>query len=298
VQDGNWHNFVCSVGSSSISLYVDGVLQATGSHDNSLTTNNTAFEVGRGQHFDDNEFDGNIDEVRIYSRALLASEISYLYNKGKPIAHYKFDEGSGSIAYDSSGNGNTGTLSGSWATSTAWVAGKYGTALDFDGSDDHITIPDGTVPTAPRTVSMWFKSDNIASEQSLFFVGPTSGCNPSSQRLAISIESLTNKLVYHTGCGVEQSTSDLTSERWYHVVLVLTANTDSKIYLDGLLVSDSTDGQSIGALNNALIGAEWAGGAKTRYFNGLIDDVRIYNYARTPQEIQLDYNAGLGTYFR
>jgi hypothetical protein len=88
-----------------------------------------------------------IDEVRVYNKELSDAEIRYIYNKGGPAMHYKFDEGSGGTAYDSSGNledgggKNTGALQ-DIATSTIWVSGKYGTALDLDGTDDFLVIGD------------------------------------------------------------------------------------------------------------------------------------------------------------
>jgi len=54
------------------------------------------------------------------------------------VAHWTFDEGSGDIAYDSSGNGNDGTLNGG----PVWVVGKIGGALEFDGADDFVSVPD------------------------------------------------------------------------------------------------------------------------------------------------------------
>ena len=57
------------------------------------------------------------------------------------VGYWTFDEGSGTTAVDSSGNGNTGTLNGSM-TGNDWVPGKYGSSLDFDGSDDYINVDD------------------------------------------------------------------------------------------------------------------------------------------------------------
>ncbi len=52
------------------------------------------------------------------------------------VAHWTFDEGSGNIAYDSSGNGNDGTINGA-----EWDAGKYGPALHFNGQDNYVEVP-------------------------------------------------------------------------------------------------------------------------------------------------------------
>ena len=52
------------------------------------------------------------------------------------VAHWTFDEGSGNIAYDSSGNGNNGTINGA-----EWGDGKYGKALQFNGQDNYVEMP-------------------------------------------------------------------------------------------------------------------------------------------------------------
>ncbi|MHC4363403.1 MAG: LamG-like jellyroll fold domain-containing protein, partial [Planctomycetota bacterium] len=92
-------------------------------------------------------FKGKIDDVKIYGRALSAEQIERLYQSRaaiyqKPsassglIAHWKFDEGSGSIAYDSVGK-NQGAVHGA-----AWTTGRIGGALNFDGADDYVDVDD------------------------------------------------------------------------------------------------------------------------------------------------------------
>jgi len=102
--------------------------------------------MGIGGGWSGEYFNGLIDEVRIYNRALSAEEIRYHYNRGRPVAHWKFDEGSGGSIYDATDNNNDGVLhlgtSGNTATGSAWVAGKHGLALSFDGVDDYVEVPD------------------------------------------------------------------------------------------------------------------------------------------------------------
>lgn len=94
----------------------------------------------------------SIDEVRVYTDSLSASEIQTIYNASAPVAssgtledglvaHYKFDENTGSTAYDSADT-NNGTLTN--MASNDWVAGVHGRALDFDGSNDYIAIASDT----------------------------------------------------------------------------------------------------------------------------------------------------------
>src|SRR5690606_26203607 len=95
--------------------------------------------------------DGQIDHVKIYDYARTPAQIAYDYNRGKPLAHWRFDECEGAVAHDSSGNehhgtiniGATGTQStaGTCQTSGAWANGKDGKfsgSLNFDGEDDWV----------------------------------------------------------------------------------------------------------------------------------------------------------------
>ena len=70
------------------------------------------------------------------------------------VGHWKFDEGSGTKAYDSSGNGNDGTFNGN----PKWVAGHFGTAVEFDGSDDWIECGnDQSLDLTKWTITFWLK---------------------------------------------------------------------------------------------------------------------------------------------
>jgi hypothetical protein len=69
------------------------------------------------------------------------------------VAHLSFDESSGNVAHDTSGNGNDGTLNGD----PQWVAGRVGGALDFDGSGDYVEIP--RIVQDDFTLAAWIKTD-------------------------------------------------------------------------------------------------------------------------------------------
>src|SRR5690606_38002549 len=118
-------------------------------------------------------FKGLIDDVRIYSEALSAAQVQALY-QGKDVddtnleGWWKFDDNTGTSATDSSGNGNTGTISGATWVSDWWRLPQWGdaiedsNALSFDGTDDFITVADdnsldfGT--TTDFSISAWFRT--------------------------------------------------------------------------------------------------------------------------------------------
>jgi len=107
-------------------------------------------------------FQGAIDEVRIYNKALTTADIQTLYQQTATssstnvpglVAYWNFDEGSGTIAADSSGNGNNGTL----VNGPSWTNGIKGKALLFDGVDDNVTVPNSNSLNLANsfTLSAW-----------------------------------------------------------------------------------------------------------------------------------------------
>ena len=229
-----------------------------------LTDTTNARIIGRVSA---NYFNGSIDSVRIYNRALSAEEVRYHYNRGGPVAHWRFDEGEGQTAFDETGNNNDGTLGASTAAATddpTWVAGKYGSALNFDGIDDYVDVGDIT-ETSVKTVELWVKPDavNVTEEpldlNGTKYVKITSGI--------VSGEDFTSPTIY-----IDGSTGTTITAAWHHIAI--TTNT-------GFSASDV----DIGRLNAV-------------YFHGSIDDVRIYNYARTQEQILMDYNAGYAAHLK
>ena len=111
-----------------------------------------------------NTFDGRIDDVRLYDYVLSQKQIMQLYNRAKPVAQYKFDEGAGLTAYDESDYNNDGTLTNFPTDGTNWVTGKFGKALEFDGADDIITVTDSASVDIGQqlTATGWFKVDDTA----------------------------------------------------------------------------------------------------------------------------------------
>ncbi len=84
-------------------------------------------------------WNGQIDDVRLYKRALSSADITALYNFAPgPRVYLKMDEGSGTSANDSSGNARTGTINGN----PIWAPGKYGAGLKMDGTGDDISVGD------------------------------------------------------------------------------------------------------------------------------------------------------------
>jgi len=123
IRDGKWHFIVGVVTGSELKVYVDGNLEATNTQTITPFDYDGSAMVGKaGSRFTE----GVIDEVRIYNRALTQEEIIQLYKGGHIwkglVLWLKFDEGTGTTAYDSSGYGNHGTIYGAtWTDQSAMI---------------------------------------------------------------------------------------------------------------------------------------------------------------------------------
>jgi hypothetical protein len=190
------------------------------------------------------------------------------------IAHWQFDESSGSIAHDSSGNGKNGALKGN----PQWVAGRIGGAIQLDGVDDYVEVGSvGISGTDQRTIAGWAKASttDIPPWTSVFgFVpdGDTDGTY-----YDIEVDDAGNYIVFVGGWGAIFIPVDT---QWHHFAANYNGQGGSW-FLDGRLI-DSLDGE-IGTIDRVRIGTR---PSTSNFFPGLIDDVRIYNTVLTQAEIK------------
>ena len=199
------------------------------------------------------------------------------------IGWWRFDEGSGTVARDSSGRGNDGAIKGD----PQWVAGKTGSALELDGNGDYVEVGGvGISGTAPRTVAGWAKASttSIPSWTTIFGFAP--GGSTDGTYFDIEVDDTGNYVVNIQGW---QAILGPVDTQWHHFAATY-SGAGGSWYLDGQLV-DSLDG-AVGTIDQVRIGA---GLSSSNYFPGVVDDVRIYDRSLTPDEI-MKLMAGPGAY--
>jgi hypothetical protein len=157
---------------TSIQLYVNGVETSysggTNSTSNTLHTDAAKNLLLGNEPLVADDYVGQIDEVRLYGRVLSPQEVLDLYNSTpSPVAHWNLDENSSTTANDSSANENSGTLT----NSPSWVTGKYGNAVSFAGSNQHITRADDPdldfEASNAFTLETWFKHGTASATETL-----------------------------------------------------------------------------------------------------------------------------------
>ena len=262
-----------------------------------------------------NSFNGQIDEVRIYNRALSAQEIKTLYNQGASkfnasptskltsglVGYWTMDgkdiNWSANTMTDKSGNANTGAIT-NMSTTTSPVIGKLGQALKFDGVNDYVQIyttggaPSGLIfQTAPFSVSFWIKSPNNSDWHSDFLISSRRNYGYTFQHRS---DGSLRWLLNDAG-GIDYiDASGVLDDTWHHVV-GLRDGTNVRMYVDSVEKTPVTDnGRDVydestpPALRFGVDGAS----IPASFHGGLIDDVRIYNRALSQSEIKQLYNMG------
>ena len=291
---GNWYHLVGTCDGSTMKLYVNGNLIDSKSVSGTIT--NYEKSVYFGKHTNphaDVYLPGLIDEIRIYSRALTASEILNHYNNPGSglVAHWKFDEGSGSTAYDSSGNDIHGTIYGA-----TWTNGISEDALSFDGVNDYIDFGSSTLNNVPYlSIEFWMKyrtnegaSDDETNPTNYILAKQTGTGYNRNYCLTLGSQEIYFGFCDGTSSYSWISSGQLIANSWYHVV-VTRDGSYARIYIDGELVGSVPYTFAPTTNSNPLFIGSGNGDAG-RYFDGLIDEFRIYNCALTASEIEEHYN--------
>ncbi len=197
------------------------------------------------------------------------------------VAAYSFDEGSGTVLHDSSGNGNNGTI-----TNATWsTAGKYGDALSFNGTSALVTIPDSTSLhlTTGMTLEAWVDPSAVSSVwRDVIYKG-----NDNYFLEATSTQSKVPAAGATLGSSdvATYGTAALTANTWAFLTETYNGSTLA-LYVNGTQVSSLAETGNIATSTNSLqIGGDSIYG---QFFAGLIDNVRIYNTALTQSQIQSD----------
>ncbi|NCB85754.1 MAG: LamG domain-containing protein [Bacteroidia bacterium] len=311
--NNEWHHVVAIAKRGSVmKVYIDGKLI------NSVIETNVGnidsdvdFAIGilNADYPYYHPFDGLIDEVKIYNYALSEDEIKTLYNDSsamvmgndesrdnngtevtgankdycipgdtakcdKPVLELNLDERSGATAKDSSGNGRDGTISGA-----VWDRGKINSGLKFDGDGDRISVDNGS-DLATSTYCAWHY---YAGED---MYGLVEGADTDANFDAY-ISGLDD--VYFWADNTDGNRTMLTGgkiveNQWNQVCFVFGTG-KREIYINGAKTAGDTS-------TAKPIRYNFIGETNSLSYFGSIDEVRIYDYARTPAQIAWDYNRG------
>jgi hypothetical protein len=213
-----------------------------------------------------------------------------------PIALWAFDEADGTVAVDSSGSGHDATIIGAER-----VPGKMAEALSFNGISDYVYGLDaqfgGTIAAGldmgirDWTVTAWINT--TSSGMVVTKMGFVGGSNPDGWGLSISQNGTVGAVLHKSNGGIVNifngDGATVNDGQWHHIAVVFNRAGSMTRYVDGLQSGAryslaSLKGQNINNSRQLRIGARDQVGDEI-WFKGIIDDVRVYATALTPQEI-------------
>jgi hypothetical protein len=297
-QAGVWYHVAFVMSGTTGKIYVNGILETTGTIGAAGGTNYdlSIGALGNYTDFNGGSWDGYIDEPGIWSRDLSSTEITSIFNKGygKKYSELTTEEKTDLVSYwgfngdanDEHGS-NDGTVSGATLQQVKLGTGAY----SFDGND-YINLgdkfdADEFTTSGVFTVAHWFKTTIggiILSKKYSWYSGKILTTNGNYY--------LTTWSTSGSGVSIADTSNDYRDGKW-HLGVAVFNNTTATIYIDGVLkASDSTYvSWSRNTTENTCIGGRQD---LQEMFNGLIDNVTIWDRALSSTEVTELYNSGDG----
>ena len=303
--EGEWIFYVAIIDRSSniTKVYLDGELTLSESDSySSFNNNDDDLRIGWSEEVRSNyhNYDGLIDDLRIYNRTLSVEEIQALYEMESTlydglVAHYEFE----GDTIDSSVHNNDGESYGG----ISYTDGMIGQAASFDGVDDYISVnsDDSLNPDNQLSIAMWL---NISSYTNTWspIVHKGGAYTSSHENREYSLWINDDKYFHLASAGdndrqktfnTEYSTA-IEGEWIFYVAVIDRLSNATKVYLDGELTLSESDSYSSFNNNDDDLRIGWSEEVRSNYhnYNGLIDDLRIYNRALSAEEIKTLYELG------
>jgi len=345
--DGEWHRLVVSrpqgSGNQTLTFYVDGSSIGTAPC-NPYWNNVNLFDFG--QEWDgagtSDHFAGMMSNIQVYDYAWTTDDVTYDYanpqnlvtdRSGTSIGlsnlkgYWHLSEGAGSVVYDSSGEGNNGTINGATyepaqpripqlgmmnfsngevATGVTLIPNPNNTSEDIDGNlvrnrlnsfnlDGSGYATNESLPTISGNISLsfWVKLDTFVSGN----LGQVVGKREGSSWLRV-YRPFSSHLRLEVAAG-QQYTFAVTENQWVYVAITINSSNQASVYVDNSAAIGATLGTSFSFINTEVftVGA-WLNPAlqPTSKLNGLVSDVLIYDRVLTSDEVENNYNAGLSAH--
>ena len=217
------------------------------------------------------------------------------------VAYWKFDEGNGTTSYDSSGNGNNGTL----MNGPTWVDGKVSKALSFDGVDDFVEADDSSSLKIDRniTITAWIYS-NLTDDGIDHFIIAKGRNTDETGGYQVAVSQWNNR-VDALGFAVQTTqgnkwiflNNSIPNNEWTYIAAVYDGYS-MKLYINGVLALNESHSGDIVVNNYSLtIGArkDTSEQLQPSWWKGIIDEVKIYDRALSADEIWAEYNRTIPT---
>jgi len=170
--------------------------------------------------------------------------------------------------------------------------GVQGYSLDFDGTDDYVQA-DNEITDYPFTLECWVRLDTIGISQSLVLLSKTGVANIFWGLRFVAVTQKFSVLTRNTTNYETSGTTTVTPNTWYHVAGVFESDTSRTLYVNGVSEATQTDSVTFDSTSLKVLMGLLRTSSPAAYLNGNLSDVRVWNTARTAQEIADNYNKRL-----
>jgi len=207
-----------------------------------------------------------------------------------PLGYWRFNEGNGTTTADASGNGNSGAVTGA-----TWTPNSTGNALSFSSASTYVDIKDSGALSGMRhiTVAAWIKlkSFGIAGEGAYVVSKDLQGDGTDSTDsfALVAYKNKTGDKYVQGAIGAgglkwaQFKVPTIQFGRWYHLAMTYDGKM-IRLYLDGAEVATQAQTGAINKTTSVPLRIGQTSG-KDRHFDGLIDEVRLYDYTLSPHDI-------------
>ena len=298
ITDDKWHHYVITYdrNNQDAEIFIDFSLDET-TNNFSVDYNSTgAILIGKHSAGGYPMFTGFIHELRLWNTTRTESDIVTKGNvtlSGREsglIGNWTMDEAWGSVAKDKVRSRHAQLMG------TTWSILPQNHAFEFNGISDYLLAANagtlGFSDEADLTLEAWFKT-SASSKQTIFSNGKADGTRPEDFAWDIHLTSSGAVVIENDGNSVSTG-GGYNDNEWHHVSAVIERTKAVSLYIDGALVTTGNAAIYKGFVGPKLwIGTRgWFEGStemRDQYFDGKLDDIRIWNVARKPEQIQRDF---------
>jgi hypothetical protein len=285
------HVAIVRTSATNIKTYINGVLKDDATFTAPAPWTPTQVNAGiRWRASQDGPFAGKIDELRMWNTARTQAEIkANMFNKNLSnsttglVAYYKMDDASGTTAINSCTN--TSGIDGTLTNGPTWSASPVqfgGNALHFDQADDRVIAPLATTATSNVTMELWINHEGGTGTDHLLVSNGVMGTNG----YALYINTQRKLCVQYNAVGTWNTNYVIPSNTWTHIAIVI-GTTGFTVFANGANVYSNT-ATPVAPTGNFILGYNTV--VNGQPFDGMMDEVRVWNTARTQTEIQNTMN--------
>ena len=299
-----WTHCAVTNNSGTVTFYINGSSAGGGGVGSAIgADNNIDVSIGAADFSGGQTIGGQMDDVRIWNDVRSATEIDASFrgelcgSESNLVGYWDCNQGTAggnnsgiTTLNDKTSNNNDGTLNNFTKTgsSSNFVSSSaiQQNSLDFDGTDDYVDIPHNAVfNTTTLTIEVWVKPETTTQQWSRIFSSDENHFEITQRsnnlnRFGVYTNSASNSVV---------NSANWTAGTWYHVAAVWD-NTNLELFVDGTSVG-STPATTPTSNNNRFIGDKPS--SADHFFHGQLDEMRIWNVARTQMEISNNMNSEL-----